>query len=158
MRLKIFKNKMINISRLNSAIEILNIKNNEFIVSSGSNYPYYEHEYKSIQNQLDEFINTFDGYESYLYDKGFFKYENKSFISASYIKDLESEAVHYDKLNRDSFINNCPEYILSDSENDEYIVFLTMIGHFFDNIYIYISNLPSEKKLEIMNRKNLLDE
>ena len=26
MRLKIFKNKMINISRLNSAIEILNIK------------------------------------------------------------------------------------------------------------------------------------
>ena len=147
MRLKIFKNKMINISRLNSAIEILNIKNNEFIVSSGSNYPYYEHEYKSIQNQLDEFINTFDGYESYLYDKGFFKYENKSFISASYIKDLESEAVHYDKLNRDSFINNCPEYILSDSENDEYIVFLTMIGHFFDNIYIYISNLPSEKKV-----------
>ena len=148
MRLKIFKNKMINISDLNSAMEILNKKNHEFIISSGSNYPHYEHEHKNIQSQLDECVNTFDGYESYLYRGGGFEYKNRNFISSSYIKELESTAISYDKLNRDSFIHNCPEHILIDSENDEYIIFLSMIGHFFDNIYIYIANLPSEKKIK----------
>ena len=47
----------------------------------------------------------------------------------------------------DSLVNNIPEYIYNDSDNDEYLKFLSMIGHHFDNIYIYISNLSIYKQI-----------
>lgn len=146
VRLKIFKNKVINISALSSSLNVLNAKNTAFIAASGSNYPHYSHEYANIQGQINDYVNSFDGYESYLYRGGSYTYRSGSFVSASYVREMDNMATAYDKTNRDSLLNNCPEHILTDSSNDEYIVFLSMIGHFFDNIYIYIANMPSEKK------------
>lgn len=147
MRLKIFKNKVINLCGLSASLETLNTQASVFLVNSGSVYPYYDKEYTSIQGQMDEIINTFDGYESYLYNGGHYAYQNGSFISASYVASQDAVATEYDKNNRDSLINTCPEHILSNSDNDDYIIFISMIGHFFDNIYIYIANMPSEKKI-----------
>jgi len=147
MRLKVFKNKCINLCGLSASLEILNNKASAFLASSGSIYPYYDREYASIQEQMDDIINTFDGYESYLYNSGKYIYKNNSFVSASYVNSQDTLAIQYDKDNRDSLINTCPEHVLSNPENDNYIIFLTMIGHFFDNIYIYIANMPSEKKI-----------
>ena len=147
MRLKIFRNKVINICGLSASLETLNSRASTFIMASGSVYPYYEKEYASIQGQTDAIINTFDGYESYLYNSGRYVYKNGSFISASYVADQDAAATEYDKNNRDSLVNTCPEHVLINSDNDDYIIFISMIGHFFDNIYIYISNMPSEKKI-----------
>jgi PKD repeat protein len=147
MRLKIFKNKVINLYGLSSSLNVLNIRADMFIAYSGSIYPYYQKEYDFIQDQMDSIISTFDGYESYLYNSAKYDYEGGSFVSASYIADQDAVAMAYDKNNRDSLINTCPEHILINSDNDDYIIFLSMVGHFFDNIYIYIANLPSEKNL-----------
>lgn len=147
LRLKIFKNKMINISNYNSSIQLLNDKNNIFLSTNGSSYPFYTQEYDDIQSKLNDIIDSFDGYESYLYRSGNYTYESGSFISSSFITDMDLSASYYDKNNRDSLINNCPEHILTNTQNDDYIIFLSMIGHFFDNIYIYISNLPYEKRV-----------
>ena len=145
LRLKIFKNKVINASALSSSIQTLDQKNTVFMSASGSTYPYYSQEWTSIQGQINDIANSFDGYESYLYRNGDYDRISGSFISSSYIAELETSASAYDKNNRDSLINNCPAHILSDSQNDDYIIFLSMIGHFFDEIYIYIANMPSEK-------------
>ncbi len=145
LRLNIFKNKMINVSSLSSSIKTIDDKNTAFISASGSLYPYYEQEWGTIQGQINEIVDSFDGYESYLYRSGNYAYKNGSFISASYIADMDVSASYYDKSNRDSLMNNCPDHILVDSNNDDYIIFLSMIGHFFDELYIYIANLPSEK-------------
>lgn len=147
MRLKIFKNKAISLYGLGTSLEVLNDKAMIFLGASGSIYPYYEGEYTSIQGQMDSIVNTFDGYESYLYNNGSYTYISGEFVSASYIVDQDTLATAYDKDNRDSLINTCPEHVLSNSDNDDYIIFLSMIGHFFDDIYIYIANMPSEKKL-----------
>lgn len=147
LRLKIFKNKVINITSLSSSLNSLNAKNTAFIAASGSTYPYYSQEYANVQGQINDYVNSFDGYESELYRGGSYAYRSGSFISASYVREMDALALAYDKTNRDSLINNCPEHILSDSSNDEYIIFLSMIGHFFDNIYIYIANMPSEKAI-----------
>lgn len=147
LRLKIFKNKIINLSSYSSSISSLNDKNTTFLSVSGSTYPYYNQEYTSLQSQMTDVVDSFDGYESYLYRNKTFSYSDGTFISASQISELENSASYYDKTNRDNLINNCPSHILSNSDNDDYIIFLSMVGHFFDEIYEYISCIPSEKKI-----------
>jgi PKD repeat protein len=140
-RLKIFKNKMTTISTLSSSIQVLNTNNS----SSNNLYPYYTQEYTTIQGQINDIINSFDGYESYLYRSGNYTIVNGNFISSSYVAEMDNSASYYDQTNRDSLINNCPQHIISNPDNDDYIVFLSMVGHFFDEIYIYISNIPSQR-------------
>ncbi len=147
MRLKIFKNKVINLYGFSSSLAVLNDKANTFLAASGSLYPYYTQEYSSIQSQMDNIVNTFDGYESYLYNQGYYQYQNGAFVSASYVVSQDAAATQYDTDNRDSLINTCPEHVVVNPDNDDYIIFLAMVGHFFDDIYIYIANMPSEKKL-----------
>lgn len=145
VRLKIFKNKKIQLDILNSTIDLLNIKNQDYITLYNTTYPFYASELLTLNDQMDSIVESFDGYESYLFDSGIYDTLNGDFINTSLIQDLESSASEYDIQNRDSLIKNTPKYILEDTNNDEYIIFLSMIGHFFDNIYIYISNLPSAK-------------
>jgi hypothetical protein len=145
VRLNIFKNKAINLSAFSSSIKTLDNKNNQFISNSGSTYPFYSQERENIQNQINDIVISFDGYESYLYRSGNYEYSGSGFVSSSYVVGNDISASAYDKTNRDSLINNCPEHILADSRNDDYIIFVSMIGHFFDELYAYISNLPSEK-------------
>lgn len=145
MRVNIFKNKSISIFELTSSLQTLENKNNAFILASSSIYPYYTQEYDNIQLQLDEIIDGFDGYESYLYRGGYYQYNGEEFISSSYVTEMDTSASYYDKYNRDSLVNNTPQHILLDNNNDDYIIFLSMMGHFFDNLYVYIANLPSEK-------------
>jgi len=147
MRLKVFKNKAINLCVLSASLGSLNTIANTFLVASGSVYPYYTQEYTTIQTQMDNIINTFDGYESYLYNNGSYAFQNGEFVSSSYVASQDVIATQYDTDNRDSLVNTCPEHVLTNPDNDDYIIFLSMIGHFFDNIYIYIANMPSEKKL-----------
>lgn len=147
LRLKIFKNKIINLSSYSSSLSNLDNKNNIFLSVSGSTYPYYIREYESLQSQMTEIVDSFDGYESYLYRSGIFTYSGGTFISSSQIAELDNSASYYDKNNRDSLINNCPSHILTNSDNDDYIIFLSMVGHFFDEMFEYISCIPSEKKI-----------
>jgi hypothetical protein len=145
VRLKIFKNKMIQLSSLTSSLQGLEVKNITFLAASGSTYPYYTNEYGSLQGQMDEIIGGFDGYEANLYRGRNYQYIQGEFVSASYVEIMDTSASLYDRNNRDSLINNTPQHVLLDSDNDEYLVFLSMMGHFFDDLYVYIANLPSEK-------------
>jgi hypothetical protein len=147
VRLKIFKNKKIQLDTLNSTIDLLNVKNQDYITLNNTAYPFYINELATLNCKLDSIVDSFDGYESYLFDSGIYDTLNGNFINVSAIQDLESSASEYDIQNRDSLIKNTPKYILEDTNNDDYIIFLSMIGHFFDNIYIYISNLPSAKMI-----------
>ena len=103
--------------------------------------------YKKIENnkkEIDDLFSSFDGYESYLYNTNKFIYNTtqKKFTesisdtsSSDFVDELLTESTEYDKNNRDSLINNTPEYVYMNENNDEYLKFLSMIGHHFDNIY-----------------------
>ena len=145
LRLNIFKNKIITLTALTASIQALDTKNSQSIVASGNTYPFYTQERGTIQNQVDDIVNSFDGYESFLYRSGDYVYSGSGFVSSSFVALNDLSASMYDKYNRDSLIHNCPQHILSDNKNDDYIVFLSMVGHFFDIIYTYISSLPSIK-------------
>ena len=154
LRHNIFKNKMISISGLNSSLTTLETNYS----SSGYSYPYYTSEKESLQDQKNEIIDSFDGFESYLYKTGYYQYSNRTFYSASFVESMDESSILYDKFNRDSLVNNTPGHIVNDSGNDDYLIFLSMVGHYFDNLYLYIKSLPSQKSSESSEdySKNLL--
>lgn len=51
-------------------------------------------------------------------------------------------AQRFDEFNENNLINTIPTHIREDSDNDAYITFVSMIGHFFDIIKPYVDQLP----------------
>ena len=149
LRHNIFKNKMISLANISSSLSILDVAYS----SSGYDYSHYSTEKSTLEQQETTIFNTFDGWESYLYKTGYYTYTPSSttFSSASFVDDVDEETKRYDKYNRDSLVNNTPEHILVDPDNDDYLIFLSMIGHYFDNIYSYITALPSQTNINNSN-------
>jgi hypothetical protein len=55
-------------------------------------------------------------------------------------------AQEYDKLNPNYLNNNIPEFIRTDIENDDFIIFMDMIGQHFDMLRTYIIGLNRIRK------------
>ena len=145
-RVSNFKTKISSWYSLSQSLVTLE-ENSSQSLAAGSLYPQYALERGSLDGQMQEIVTSFDGYESYLFKSGSYAYDpvSSTFVSTSYVSDQDSAAALYDKSNRDSLINNTPDHIVLDDGNDAYLTFLNMVGHYFDNIYLYITNLPSEK-------------
>ena len=96
---------------------------------------------------MSDVVDGFDGYESYLFKGGSYAYNTNlgEFVSSSFVSEMDTEAREYDRNNRDNLVNNTPEYIVLDDDNNDYLIFLSMIGHYFDNLYLYIRNMPVER-------------
>ena len=148
-RLNIFKGKMKTWTTLSSSLSSLNDRY-ATAISSSTVYPYYTEENNEINTQINDLVQSFDGYESYLFDGGKYAYDltTNLFLSSSYVSNQDWSASYYDKENRDYLVANTPEYILNDSNNEEYLTFLSMMGHHFDDIYTYISALPIERQVQ----------
>ena len=56
-------------------------------------------------------------------------------------------ATVYDNNNPNWLINNIPQYITTNPENDNYLLFFSMIGHHFDNIYYYTKAIERSRGL-----------
>lgn len=147
-RLNIFKNKMIQWTALSASLVQLDARYSASL-SSLIPYPYFFSEQASFQTQISTIVNSFDGFESYLFNnqKYLFNYTSGSFVSASYVADEDIRATTYDAANRDSLNSNVPQYVALDSNYSDYITFLNMVGHHFDNIYTYVSAMPIERQV-----------
>lgn len=128
LRTKLFVNKLNKLNRITQEInKITNLANSSSVEISAS----YKNDLILYKNQSNEVIESFDGYDTYLY-------KNQNIITNDYLQT----AIEYDRNNKDSLVNNTPEYIVNDSENIDYLMFLSMVGHHFDNLYTYINNFP----------------
>ena len=127
-RIVIYKNKLKSIKSKQSALDSLN--------AATYSDQYTVQKIDSLTKEINDIKLSFDGYEYYLWTNSL--YNNVDRFPQSY----EDEADEYDRNNRDSLINNLPSYLLSDANNDDFLIFLSMIGHHFDNIYIYIDKFP----------------
>jgi hypothetical protein len=138
LRIKIFKNKLNRLDSLENTLStITSASNASTPILSAS----YATEYNTYTAESLSIKNGFDGFECYLY-------RSQSLVSGS-TSDTNSnyytyvyDAEEYDINNRDSLVNNTPEYIKMDENNNDYLVFLSMVGHHFDNIYQYIKSFP----------------
>ena len=81
-------------------------------------------------------------------------YTSSSIIVQSWYNDTIEVASEFDLSNKDILVNTIPSYITEDPDNYlPYIVFVEMIGQYFDNIWIYIDKLT-----DVWDNNNNLNE
>lgn len=127
LRSKIAKNKILKYQNLDlDKTSIANKASNSVYSVSAS---YSNDYYVKTQEQIN-LLNTFDDYEAYL------------FFNTSSINEKIETGVYYDKNNYNSLVYQLPEYVKTDVESSDYIKFTAMMGHFFDNILVFIKKFP----------------
>jgi len=131
---------------------------NTFIV----NYTPYVATTSSLQTTINKFsssitsiISEFDGYESYLFfesssytwpktndQKPYTLLSTSSLSLNSWYTALTASAYNYDNENVNNLEYALPAFIKEDSTNQPFLTFLNMVGHYFDNVWIYLNSIP----------------
>lgn len=116
----------------------------------------------SIDNKDQDIISSFDGYEYHLYYNEYPRDSSGNLIQflnnpsqpeseinqinpiiLSWYDDFCNKSLLYDDNNLDYLYWNVPEYLREDPENYPYRLFIEMIGHMFDDIWVYIRNIQN---------------
>ncbi len=124
-------------------------------------------EAQKLLNTINGILRNFDGFENFLYKSnndlaypketythpitGLTTYILKSTTNASvtaWYDSLTDLAAEYDLYNPNYLVNNIPEFIREDYNNNDFVVFLDMIGQHFDILWAYIKALDNNKVLE----------
>lgn len=157
-RLENFYYKMQLIEQYSESIAILdNTATSNQVSSSKATY----------ENQIDNLITNFDGYEYYLYyNSGSYSwpkttstqpYENAKttdLVSLTWLgSDNENdtyyggqllEASLYDINNPDYLYYTIPEYLREDPSNEPYLLFVDMVAQHYDNIWVYYNEVSQK--------------
>jgi hypothetical protein len=117
------------------------------------------------QSKINELITGFDNYEYFLYfDSGSAcwpktgntpPYTNVSTTSITGQVFFDSQSLiaeQYDIENNNALINTIPSYLLEDPDNNQYELFIEMIGQHFDNIFLYTQDVTNKYNAD--NRVN----
>jgi hypothetical protein len=111
-------------------------------------------EINTYSSNVNNIISQFDGYESYLYfesssyawpkagsTKPFSLLSTGSSATITWYSNLTGSAEDYDLNNYDNLEYAVPAYLKNDDANQPFLLFLNMVGHYFDNIWIYLSSI-----------------
>ena len=103
---------------------------------------------------INNIISQFDGYEYYLYfesssyawpksgiNKPFTLLSTGSVTVLNWYNALTGSAEDYDEINYDNLEYAVPAFIKDDGNNQPFLTFLNMVGHYFDNIWIYLKSV-----------------
>ena len=131
-------------------------------------------EIRRWENSIRETVNGFDDFENYMYFQNssyvtssmgeFFEntfpkrsgdgtltnpYQLYSVSSSQFntwYSSSSATAYLYDRNNKNRLVNLLPEHISSDMENIEFLHFMDMMGHHYDNIWTHIKALSDINK------------
>lgn len=95
-------------------------------------------------------VNNFDHYERFLYYESGSSSWPKSNTTKPYTNKISSDseaitwytdqitnAIEYDLTNYNSLVYSIPTYLRDDSNNENYLTFVYMVGQHFDNLWLY---------------------
>jgi hypothetical protein len=118
---------------------------------------------ESKKNQL---INGFDGFEKFLYQSSSLSWPydvngdrrlSTSNEVTNWYNDITELATIYDNNNSNYVLNNIPQYIVNNSENESLLLFFSMIGHHFDNIYYHTKSIEKSRGLGYKAKDGISD-
>ena len=141
----------------------------EYTVSSSyttSTSSYYQSSSQQIWNaKINDIITNFDGYEYYLYYSSeshawpktnstapYINYSVNDPVAISWFTTQSYSASYFDSENNDALLNTIPTYLREDLTNDQYFLFIQMIGQNFDNVWVYLKDITN--KFDADNRLN----
>lgn len=121
-------------------------------------------DFKNLTDKINILIASFDGFEEFLYrSNSTYAYPKDSGVllptshtdSIAWYNSTVSTASDYDINNVNYLVNNIPNYIPTDSANSDYVLFLDMIGQYFDVIWAYINGIRNLKLVGVQSRDNI---
>jgi hypothetical protein len=117
-------------------------------------------DYNFATSSINGIISKFDGFEYYMYFESgslttsdtygitpypkstatlpYTAYSTSSAQAQTWLMASTASAASYDDNNQNYIINTLPAFIKDDEDNDPYVTFINMIGHYFDNIWIFL--------------------
>ena len=117
-------------------------------------------DYNFATSSINGIISKFDGFEYYMYFESgslttsdtygitpypkststlpYTAYSTSSAQAQTWLMASTASAANYDDNNQNYIINTLPSFIKDDEDNDPYVTFINMIGHYFDNIWIFL--------------------
>jgi len=126
---------------------------------------------KKAALEIEEIIRGFDGYERYLFygsgsaysasvywtdnnteyntDGTWPKRDNGTLYlptetpAVNWYVTQSAIAQRYDEFNYEVLTNSIPSYLQADTQSEDFVTFTKLIGHFFDNLRLYIENMTS---------------
>ena len=127
-RVDAFKNKKSQIDYLQENLADLRSK-----LNANPDDKFFAKEISDTSSQIDELESSMDGYENFLYN------------NAVWVPEQDASASLYDRSNTNSLVNNLPQFIVEDyDQNSDYIIFVGMVGHFFDNISLMVKQFTDK--------------
>lgn len=156
-RLRNFKYKLDLINSYDSSINSIKSTGYTKMGITGS-VDYYE-------NLIEGIVNNFDHYDRYLYyesgsnawpktstKRPYVNQASSTSESITYFNNLLLSASNYDNTNVDILTNTIPTFIREDDNNSPYNMFVSMVAHHFDNLWIYFKAVSD--KFDADNRLN----
>ncbi len=152
-------------------IEYYQSRYDNIISSSASGSATVYVEANNYIDSINQIVNNFDGFENFLYTDteydtilSYPKNTNGSLKpstgidAVAWINSLVNLSANYDKNNPNYLINNIPEFIKEDYNNEEFFVFLNMLGQHFDILWSYINAVGKNKILTHKKQIGIIDE
>jgi len=121
---------------------------------------------KQLDN-INNLIGTFDEFEKWLYtstdDLAYPKSGNTIVASTNseaiaWYNSSVNDSATFDRNNIDYLNNNLPEFIKEDYQNEDFMLFMDMLGHHFDVIWVYINSLNKLKNPQHKSDKGFSNE
>ncbi len=118
------------------------------------------------QLKKDQLVNGFDGFEKFLYTSSSMSWPHNgsnrlpssdTASVAPWYDNIIELATSYDVNNSNWVQNNIPQYIVNNEENDQLLLFLSMIGQHFDNIYYYTKAIENSRGLGYKSTNGISD-
>ena len=117
------------------------------------------------QLKKNQLVNGFDGFEKFLYTSSSLSWPhtgvNRRLSTSNEVKNwytnIEELANIYDANNSNYVLNNIPQYIVNCDENESLLLFFSMIGHHFDNIYFHTKSIEKSRGLGYKAKDGISD-
>jgi hypothetical protein len=117
------------------------------------------------QLKKNQLVNGFDGFEKFLYTSSSLSWPyngatrrlSTSNEVSNWYTNIEELANIYDANNSNYVLNNIPQYIVNNDENESLLLFFSMIGHHFDNIYFHTKSIEKSRGLGYKAKDGISD-
>ena len=118
------------------------------------------------QLKKNQLINNFDGFEKFLYTSSSLSWPCD--INGKLLNHTTSTVINWytniielaeecDINNPDWVQNNIPQFIVNNEENRSLLLFFSMIGQHFDNIYFYTKSIEKSRNLGYKSKDGVSD-
>ena len=126
------------------------------------------------QLKKNQLVNAFDGFEKFLYTNSEYtlatqysitwpydangnRIASTNTIVSNWYSNIIELAEVWDNNNPNFIKNNIPQYIVNDENNESYLLFFTMVGQHFDNIYYHTKAIEKSRGLGYKAKDGISD-